>query len=54
MRVATLSEMLEEVVHLGEATGMEEQALVELVEGTALGDGRLDREVDLRGSQAGG
>jgi iron complex transport system substrate-binding protein len=25
-RVATLSEMLEEVVHLGEATGMEEQA----------------------------
>jgi iron complex transport system substrate-binding protein len=26
MRVATLSEMLEEVVHLGEATGMEEHA----------------------------
>lgn len=26
MRVATLSEMLEEIVHLGEATGMEEQA----------------------------
>src|SRR4051795_8972771 len=26
MRIATLSEMLEEVVHLGEATGMEEQA----------------------------
>lgn len=26
MRVATLSEMLEEVVHLGEATGMEDQA----------------------------
>lgn len=26
MRVATLSEMLEDVVHLGEATGMEEQA----------------------------
>jgi len=26
MRIATLSEMLEEVVHLGEATGMEEHA----------------------------
>src|SRR3954452_5062166 len=26
MRIATLSEMLEEVVHLGEATGMEESA----------------------------
>ncbi|HVQ57610.1 MAG TPA: hypothetical protein VMS60_01765 [Solirubrobacterales bacterium] len=26
MRVATLSEMLEEIVHLGEATGMEEHA----------------------------
>jgi iron complex transport system substrate-binding protein len=26
MRIATLSEMLEEVVHLGEATGMEQQA----------------------------
>lgn len=26
MRVATLSEMLEEIVHLGEATGMEDQA----------------------------
>jgi iron complex transport system substrate-binding protein len=26
MRVATLSEMLEEVIHLGEATGMEEHA----------------------------
>ena len=26
MRVATLSEMLEEVVRLGEATGMEEHA----------------------------
>ena len=26
MRIATLSEMLEEVVHLGEATGMEQHA----------------------------